>query len=233
MSTCPFCDQLLEDDQAEECPTCGQDLLPPELHPYDVALETLDDAIGKVTAGQVPPNMVPMLFSHLLGSVQQVLDHCREDLADNLRRIQTANLDLPPEALKEPMEFIQRFERLQNVVGEHMDTLSDIFSNSSTATEFNAQRERLEYAMAALRSAFHDLEDLERSTSDPQFAVVNDDPLPDEVSTAIHQFELAMGALGRYCDEREKAWLEKSLLHLDEARGRLKQHLMVETFDWG
>lgn len=232
MSTCPFCQEALPDEQAEECPTCGQDLHPPELHPYDAALETLDDALGRIAAGEIAPALIPTLFSHLLGSVQQVLDHCREDLAANLRNLQTSHLDLPEEARTDALEFIARFETAQDKVNEHMDILREIFASSSTMADFEAQRPQLDHAMAQLRATFGDLEDLERTTSDPLLTVVADEPLPEEVSVAIAQFELAMNALGRYCDERDRGWLQKSLLHLDEARGRLKQMLMVDAFDW-
>jgi len=232
LSTCPFCTEELPDEQAEECPTCGQDLNPPELHPYDAALETLDDALGRIVAGEIAPALIPTLFSHLLGSVQQVLDHCREDLAANLRNLQATHLDVPDEARVDALEFLARFEAAQNKITDHMDTLRQIFASSTTMAEFEAQRPALDHAMAQLRAAFGDLEDLERTTSDAQLTVVPDEPLPEEVSVAIHQFELAMNALGRYCDERDRAFLQKSLLHLDEARGRLKQMLMVDAFDW-
>lgn len=233
MSTCPFCQQELPDEQAEECPTCGQDLNPPELHPYDAALETLDDAIGRIVSGEIAPPLIPTLFSHLLGSVQQVLDHAREDLAANLRGLQASHLDVPLEARTEALDFLARFEAAQDKITDHMDTLREIFSGSTTMAQFEAQRPRLDYAMAQLKASFRDLEDLDRTTSDPLLTVVADEPLPEEVSVAIHQFELAMNALGRYCDERDRAFLQKSLLHLDEARGRLKQMLMVDAFDWG
>lgn len=208
---------------------CGQSFESPDLHPYAAALDALDEAVDQVATGKVNPALAPTLFSHLLGAVQQVLDVAREDLAENLRRLQGSQLDVPEEARQAPLEFIEAFAETQNVITEQLATLRDVFATSASVADFQRQRPLLDHAVARLRNSVGDLEHLQRMTSDPLLTVVADEPMPEEVSISVHQFELAMAAMGLYYESREREHLEKCLLHLDEARNRLKQVLMLEA----
>src|ERR1017187_9866840 len=122
---CPYCTQPLPQADAEICPHCDSDLVPPDLTLYEAPRAILDK-VAKAQKGQMGPKKTQKLFSHLMGVVQQTLDIAREDISENLRKAQSALQNIPDEAKKDAVHYSQQFGKVQSIISERLLEIADL-----------------------------------------------------------------------------------------------------------
>lgn len=223
--SCPYCDQTLLDEEAEECPHCHGEFGPPVIGKYIDALTSLEDATDKITAGALRPEVAQQLVAHVTGIFQTVLDQASEEINSNLRKAREALNEIPEEARIHWMEYASRFSRLQRLVNDRLVELADLWD------EPNPNHLAIQTALGKFQNDLNEIEMLVQETSKAALMEVPDEPLPKEVTAAIERFENCMDQINLYCAGRDKADLEEALVHLDEARRLIKLTLMMGAYD--
>ena len=225
---CPYCKQTLPDEDAEICPHCDSDLVPPSLTLYEAPLAILEK-VAQAQKSKMTAPKAQELFSHLMGVVQQTLDIAREDISENLRKAQSALEDLPDDAKKGTVHYSEEFGRVQSIISERLMEIADLCGDDEMQSK--ERTPRMEAAVGKFKADLGELENLVRETSQPEQMKVPLGPLPKEVFQAIEHFSKCMEHINIYCAGRQKIDLEPALTHLEEARRLLRITLMIDVYE--
>ncbi|MCA9792538.1 MAG: hypothetical protein KC910_12110 [Candidatus Eremiobacteraeota bacterium] len=227
---CPFCEQRLGDISSGKCNHCGQDLAPPPTHVYGEPAKAIVDALAQVRGRQMPMDQLPRLFSHLMGSVQQVLDQASEDLSENFGHIQAAVDEMPADNRLEISDFMEDFREIQDEINDTLLNMGDIFDENQTLDEFRQREVLLNGYLMTLQSSVDALGALKQETSISALQELPNDPLPADVEKALDFFDKAMGALVRYIEDgRDLAEISACLRHTEAAKTHLARLLLVDS----
>ncbi|MFA7482459.1 MAG: hypothetical protein WC314_18260 [Vulcanimicrobiota bacterium] len=230
MQKCPFCEQVLSEEDTRACSHCGQSFEPVPLHPYGKPAELIQESLSKVRKGSMTPDGLKELVPHLLGSVQHILNRASSDISSNFKVLSQVPDEVPEDARRSVSEFIEDFGEIQEELNDTLNSLSALFGRSTSLEDFQENAQEIEQALLEIQSSVDALGLLKHESEITALAEVPRDPLPDEIGQALDHFEKAMDALIRYMEEdRDVAELSECVEQTDKAKARLFKLVMMNS----